>query len=165
MIGTRLKDAPTDIDELARILGISLKQLRGLREKHGDDLLLHLRRAWRDKQDRPHMLAQRSEHGYTDQPSLAMSNEPEAVPESYQAKLSAEARLDFAALRAKRQREVDPKALAARMRQIEDLARKKGIDAAPHLMRFESALRAAEAELEAAALTPRPATSKQSTRR
>lgn len=151
MIGTRLKDAPTDPQELAQVLGISAKRLVRLKEKHGDGLLIHLRREWRDRQDRPRLLHRDSSHGYTDSPELSMVGEPEAVSESFQERLAAEGRSRFAELRARKQKEVDPRAAAARMRQLQTLAQKRGIDAAPHLLKVESALRGLEAELEAAA--------------
>src|SRR5262245_24301801 len=40
------------------------------------------------RSDRPHLLAARSEHGYTDDPRHALPDEPEAVPPAYQRHLS-----------------------------------------------------------------------------
>lgn len=83
---------PSDVEVLARDLGITGKHLRGLYRKHGNKLLEVLQKRWVER-DRPRWLHKDPMHGYTFEESMRLPGEAEAVPEEYQKKISAEARL------------------------------------------------------------------------
>lgn len=82
---------PSDVEVLARDLGITGKHLRGLYRKHGKNLLAVLQKQWIER-DRPRWLHRDPMRGYTFEEAMRLPGEAEAVPEEYQEKLSDEAR-------------------------------------------------------------------------
>jgi len=143
----RFRDAPTSVVVLARVLGYDASALAGLRETHGERLLIKLQREWWGIQDRPRLLHRDSSHGYTESTSQSISAlEPEAVSAEYQEELSTEGRKRYllqsrSAARERRER----------LRQVESKAMKDRIDISPHLAAIEARIRMIENELEQAA--------------
>lgn len=86
-----MKKPPDNIEQLARELKLSGAQLEGLEAKHGGNLLRVLQKVWRGRQEKRRLLHRDSSRGYTDEPALAMPNEPEAVDEDEQRRITAEA--------------------------------------------------------------------------
>jgi hypothetical protein len=144
VIGTRLKDAPVEIDDLAEILNIAPKRLIRLKEKHGDNLLSVLQHQWWESRDLPRLMHRRSEQGYTSTPTQALAEEPEAIGKRDQDKISAEAHSRFADMRAEKIAQERTKVATRQLRRIEARAREKGIDTLPHLIKIESEIRALE---------------------
>ena len=140
----RLKDAPTSVIVLARVLGYDAKAFAGLQDTHGERLLFILQREWWRHQDHPRLLHRDSSHGYTESPSQALPSEPEAVPEKFQAELSAECRKNFMESRALDRQRIE------RLRRVQAQAKKRGVSVDHHIAAIEARLRAIEQELEAA---------------
>lgn len=72
---------PTDLQDLAKSLGYSLKQLRKLGDKHGDALIGILQRRWVDQvPEKTRLLHRDSSHGYTDRPEQRMGTSSQKLP-------------------------------------------------------------------------------------
>ena len=141
----RFRDAPTSVVVLARVLGYDAQALAGLQDTHGERLLFKLQREWWGVQDRPRFLHRDSSHGYTESHTIALSG-AEAVPEKYQEQITVEARKNFLLLSHE-----SASGRRDRLRRVESVAKKRGLDISSHLAAIEARIRMIESELDQAA--------------
>lgn len=95
----------------------------------------------------PRLLARHSERGYVTNPADALPDEGEAVPEAFQAQLSAESQGNFAKLRAEERDQEETRRIVARLRRAKAQARAAGVDVTQHVREIEKQLKAIEEDL------------------
>ena len=101
--------------------------------------------------DENRLLSRNGVPPYTNSPYMALPNEPEAVTEAEQHRISVEGRTKFAELRQSEAARQHKDACIGRIRRIEAQARRAGVDPLPHLIALEQKVREIEDLLERAA--------------
>lgn len=101
-------------------------------------------------QDQPRFLHKNPAYGYTHDFSQSVREEPEPVSDDEIRRIHADSRLRFLEERESERARQSTRSRVARLRQVEALASKKGVDALPFILKIESEIRALEAQLETA---------------
>jgi hypothetical protein len=98
--------------------------------------------------DRPRLLARqdgkRHPQQYTSSTTAALSAEPEAIPETEQAKISDEARRRWEVLKAEELARKASRSRCGRLKKVDQDARKRGVDIHRHLAAIEREIGLAE---------------------
>ena len=115
------------------------------REEYGTGPLDPDARCWAvtfelDQEHVPRLLHQDSSHGYTNDPRLALAEEPEAVDEDAQARITEEAGRVYAVTHADEQRKRDARSLAAQLKEEAGRAQREGIDIDDNVLRIREEL-------------------------
>jgi hypothetical protein len=151
------------IRDLCLKLSIGLPQLKGLRIKfrreHGAsweaELAAYLQRIWRERRDELRLLANQAgsyhPQQYVSSTSVALPEEPEAVPEDYQRELSKRSRASFEVLRAEQIRREARNSRLTRLRELDHRAEREGVDITSELSRIDQAIADAERKVASVA--------------
>jgi hypothetical protein len=124
----RTQKPPDNEEDLVRILGLSDEHLKGLREKHGGQLLAVLKTMWRKTRHQPRLLARDSTRGYTNEPAVAMTREPEAVGEEEQRMMTADVHAREGDTETLAQLQREQHTLPERLNEIRAAAKREKID-------------------------------------
>lgn len=147
------RNQPIDPNTLAQELGYTPKQIRKLKEKHGEGLLIHLKRVKRRRQEEPRFMAK--QNGMLHPPQYVSTvhgaiDDAESPPEEVTAEYSRTAWETFEVVKGEELARKQTRSRLERLRQAEIQLRKQGKPAEHHIAQIEEALVAMEREAKAA---------------